>query len=238
MKQVKFLDELVSCFEKLPGVGQKTALRYAYYVVEKYNIEDIEKVCNVLIETFYKVHKCDICGMITTEDICDICSDSTRDTKKILVVKDPKDLLSIEKAGGYNGKYHVLGGLISAFDGVKPDDLNFEKLENRIIREIEANKNLQINTMLRSLLPKNLVPIFLKVCKFDETKKLNSITVEDRKLITKNLDREALKVEGQPSIYDVFVLGKSLYYHCNFEQDDEFYDNGPEKPLFETISID
>ena len=72
MKQVKFLDELVSCFEKLPGVGQKTALRYAYYVVEKYNIEDIEKVCNILIETFSKVHKCDICGMITTEDICDI----------------------------------------------------------------------------------------------------------------------------------------------------------------------
>jgi len=135
MKQVKFLDELVSCFEKLPGVGQKTALRYAYYVVEKYNVEDIEKVCNILIDTFSKVHKCDVCGMITTEDICDICSDSTRDTKKILVVKDPKDLLSIEKAGGYNGKYHVLGGLISAFDGIKPDDLNIEKLENRIQNE-------------------------------------------------------------------------------------------------------
>ncbi|MBO5885109.1 MAG: NAD(P)/FAD-dependent oxidoreductase [Clostridia bacterium] len=78
--------------------------------------------------------------------------------------------------------------------------LSFEKLENRIIREIEANKNLQINTMLRSLLPKNLVPIFLKVCKFDETKKLNSITVEDRKLITKNLKHFKLSFN---SIYDI-----------------------------------
>lgn len=132
MKQLNFLDELVSCFEKLPGVGHKTALRYAYYVVEKYNLDDIQKVCSVLIDTFSKIHKCEKCGMLTTEDICDICSDATRDTKKILVVKDPKDLLSIEKTGEYQGLYHVLGGLISAFEGVSPDDLNIDKLEERV----------------------------------------------------------------------------------------------------------
>lgn len=132
MKQLNFLDELVSCFEKLPGVGHKTALRYAYYVVEKYNLDDIQKVCSVLIDTFSKIHKCEKCGMLTTEDICDICSDTTRDTKKILVVKDPKDLLSIEKTGEYKGLYHVLGGLISAFEGVSPDDLNIDKLEERV----------------------------------------------------------------------------------------------------------
>ena len=135
MKQLNFLDELVTCFEKLPGVGHKTALRYAYYIVEKYNLEDIKKVSEVLIDTFSKIHKCDICGMLTTEDICDICSDNTRDNKKILVVKDPKDLLSIEKTGQYNGKYHVLGGLISMFDGVNPDDLNIEKLEKRVKKD-------------------------------------------------------------------------------------------------------
>ena len=135
MKQLNFLDELVTCFEKLPGVGHKTALRYAYYVVEKYNLEDVKKVSEVLIDTFSKIHKCDICGMLTTEDICDICSDNTRDDKKILVVKDPKDLLSIEKTGQYNGKYHVLGGLISMFDGVNPDDLNIEKLEKRVKKD-------------------------------------------------------------------------------------------------------
>lgn len=135
MKQLNFLDELVTCFEKLPGVGHKTALRYAYYIVEKYNLEDVKKVSEVLIDTFSKIHKCDICGMLTTENICDICSDNTRDDKKILVVKDPKDLLSIEKTGQYNGKYHVLGGLISMFDGVNPNDLNIEKLEKRVKKD-------------------------------------------------------------------------------------------------------
>lgn len=135
MKQLNFLDELVTCFEKLPGVGHKTALRYAYYIVEKYNLEDVKKVSEVLIDTFSKIHKCDICGMLTTEGICDICLDNTRDNKKILVVKDPKDLLSIEKTGQYNGKYHVLGGLISMFDGVNPDDLNIEKLEKRVKKD-------------------------------------------------------------------------------------------------------
>ena len=135
MKQLNFLDELVTCFENLPGVGHKTALRYAYYIVEKYNLEDVKKVSEVLIDTFSKIHKCDICGMLTTENICDICSDNTRDDKKILVVKDPKDLLSIEKTGQYNGKYHVLGGLISMFDGVNPNDLNIEKLEKRVKKD-------------------------------------------------------------------------------------------------------
>ena len=135
MKQLNFLDELVSCFEKLPGVGHKTALRYAYYVVENYNIDDIKQVCNVLLETFTNVQKCNVCGMLTTKETCDICSDVTRDNKKILVVKDPKDLLSIEKTGGYNGKYHVLGGLISAFEGKGPDDLKIDMLEKRVKNE-------------------------------------------------------------------------------------------------------
>ena len=135
MKQLNFLNDLVECFEKLPGVGHKTALRYAYYIVEKYDLDDIKKVCNVMIDTFTNVRKCEICGMLTTEHICDICSDQTRDNKKILVVKDPKDLLSIEKSGEYKGKYHVLGGLISAFDRIKPEDLNIEKLEKRVHEE-------------------------------------------------------------------------------------------------------
>lgn len=135
MKQLKFLDDLVHCFEKLPGVGHKTALRYAYYIVEKYNYNDIKKVCDIMLGTFSTIQKCEICGMFTTEHICDICSDSTRDNKKILVVKDPKDLLNIEKSGEYNGKYHVLGGLISAFERIKPEDLNIEKLEKRVHNE-------------------------------------------------------------------------------------------------------
>lgn len=132
MNELKFLDELTELFKKLPGVGAKTALRYAYYVVDKYNQEDIEKACDVLKNTIHKVHKCPICGMLTTLDTCEICTDPLRDSDKILVVKDPKDLLSIEKTNQYNGKYHVLGGLISAFEGITPDKLNIEALEKRV----------------------------------------------------------------------------------------------------------
>ncbi len=132
MEELKFLERLSEVFKKLPGVGSKTAMRYAYYVVEKYTKEDIERICNVLTETIDKVHKCPICGMLTTNDICEICSNPLRDKTQILVVKDPKDLLSIEKTNQYNGLYHVLGGLISAFEGITPDKLNIESLEKRV----------------------------------------------------------------------------------------------------------
>ena len=132
MEDLKFLENLSEVFKKLPGVGAKTAMRYAYYVVEHYTKEDIDKVCDVLNETITKVHKCPLCGMLTTNDICEICANPLRDKTQILVVKDPKDLLSIEKTNQYNGLYHVLGGLISAFEGLTPDKLNLETLEKRV----------------------------------------------------------------------------------------------------------
>lgn len=132
MNDLKFLEDLTEVFKKLPGVGSKTATRYAYYVVEKYSKEDIDKICDVLKNTIDKVHKCPICGMLTTNDICEICANPLRDKSQILIVKDPKDLLSIEKTNQYNGTYHVLGGLISVVEGMTPDKLNFETLEKRV----------------------------------------------------------------------------------------------------------
>ena len=132
MKELSFLNDLISVFEKLPGVGKKTATRYAYYIIEKYDIDDINKVCAILINSFNSIHKCPICGMFTTKDVCEICSDSTRNRKQILVVKDQKDIISLEKAKQYNGLYHVLGGLISIMDNITPDKLNIDSLENRV----------------------------------------------------------------------------------------------------------
>ena len=131
MKELNFLNDLIAVFEKLPGVGHKTATRYAYYVIEKYNEDDINHACSVLINTITNIHKCSSCGMLTNKNLCDICSDESRNHKKVLVVKDPKDLINIEKTGQYDGIYHVLGGLISAFDGITPDKLNIDKLEEK-----------------------------------------------------------------------------------------------------------
>ena len=132
MNEINFLNDLISVFEMLPGVGKKTATRYAYYLIENYNLDDINKVCDILTNSFKKTHKCPICGMFTTKDICEICSNPLRDKKQILIVKEQKDVLSIEKSNQYNGLYHVLGGLISIIDNVTPDKLNIESLEQRV----------------------------------------------------------------------------------------------------------
>ena len=131
MKDLPFIEELISVFEKLPGVGHKTATRYAYYVIEKYSLEDIKKASDILLNTMSHIHKCHECGMFTTSDLCDICKDPSRDHQKVLVVKDYKDLISIERTGQYNGVYHCLGGLISAYDGISPEELNLEQLERK-----------------------------------------------------------------------------------------------------------
>ena len=130
--EIKFLDNLAKSFEKLPGVGKKTAQRYAYYVVEKLSLEETEQFAKRLVETKNKIKYCNTCGMITDKDTCEICSSSYREKKQIMVVKDTKDVFAIEKTSQYNGLYHVLNGLISPLDGVSPDDLNIQTLETRL----------------------------------------------------------------------------------------------------------
>lgn len=138
MSETKFLDNLASCFEKLPGVGKKTAQRYAYYIIEKMSLDDVKELSNELVKTKENVKHCKICGMLTDLDICHICNNSYRNKEQIMVVRDTKDVLAVEKAAQYNGLYHVLGGLISPLDGITPDNLNIDSLEKRLdnIKEV------------------------------------------------------------------------------------------------------
>lgn len=135
MDDFKFLENLSACFEKLPSVGKKTASRYAFHVIENMSNDEVERFARVLRETKKQVKKCKICGMYTLEDTCEICSNLYRSHEQIMVVKDAKDALAIEKTGQYNGMYHVLGGLISPLDGIGPNQLNIEQLEQRITSE-------------------------------------------------------------------------------------------------------
>lgn len=132
MDEFKFLENLSSCFEKLPSVGKKTASRYAFSVIEKMSEEEVERFARTLIETKKQIKKCKHCGMFTLNDICEICSDDYRNSDQIMVVKDVRDVIAIEKTNQYNGLYHVLGGLISPLEGVGPEQLNIESLESRI----------------------------------------------------------------------------------------------------------
>lgn len=141
MNELKFLEPLIVSFEKLPGVGQKTATRYAFQVVEKMTEEDVEEFARVLVEVKKEIKHCEKCNILTTKTICDICESELRESDKILVVKDTKDVISLEKTKQYNGLYHVLGGLISPMDGIGPDELAIKELEERC-------KNLNIKEVI------------------------------------------------------------------------------------------
>ena len=145
---------LVNNLTILPGVGEKTAERYAYTLFEKEN-EEVENLVNSIIEFKKNIKKCSICGCLTDDDICDICSDDTRDKSTICIVEDSKSVFFIEKTRKYNGLYHVLNGLISPIDGKNPEDLNLYKLINdRInseLKEIIIALNPSINGDVTSM---------------------------------------------------------------------------------------
>ena len=128
------LNNLIEEFQKLPTVGRKSAERLAMNIVER-DETDIKDFARSLMQVKEKIHRCEICGNLTEAQVCDICKDITREEDFICIVEEVKDLIAIEKSGAFRGKYHVLGGLISPSDGIGPDELNIDKLLNRIDSE-------------------------------------------------------------------------------------------------------
>lgn len=139
-KDTSFLDSLAEAFSHLPGVGKKTAERYAYYVLDKMKLEDVQKFSECMLESKKNITHCNECGMLCLQKTCFICSNNLRDHSKIMVVKDTKDALAIDATNQYDGVFHILGGLISPMDGISPEDLNVHSLEerskNNIVKEI------------------------------------------------------------------------------------------------------
>ena len=131
MKELKSITKLIDSFSKLPGVGHRSAEKMAYSVLEMEN-EDVEMFSDALKDVKHNVHHCQICGAYTEGDLCEICLDAGRDKTKIIVVSYPKDIEPFEKLGNYNGQYHVLGGVLSAVNGVGIKDLRIDELEKRI----------------------------------------------------------------------------------------------------------
>lgn len=132
MKKIKFLEKLSEEFERLPSVGKKTAQRYAYYVIEKMTQEEAERFSEVIKQVKNSIKYCEICGILTDQNPCDICDNKFRDQTTVMVVKDSKDAFAIEKTGQYNGTYHILNGLISPIEGIGPDELNIDSLISRV----------------------------------------------------------------------------------------------------------
>ena len=125
------LNELILQFEKLPGIGKKTAQRLALNILEQ-PPERAEKFAEALINARRKVRFCSVCQGLTDQEICSVCSDSNRDKSVICVVAEPKDVIAFEKIREFNGTYHVLHGVISPMDNISPNDLRIKELMTRL----------------------------------------------------------------------------------------------------------
>lgn len=125
------IEKLIDSYMKLPGIGSKTATRLAFYTIDMAK-SDVKAFADSLIDASTKLHYCSICGNITEQDPCEICSDPTRDQKSILVVEQPKDVMSFDRTNEYHGLYHVLHGVLSPIEGRGPEDLNIESLIKRL----------------------------------------------------------------------------------------------------------
>ncbi len=125
------VQDLIDEFGKLPGIGPKSAQRMAFFVVQNENY-DPTKMSELLSTIRDKVRFCQICGMISDQETCGICSDARRNPAMICVVEEAKDVLAIERTREYRGYYHVLGGAISPIDGIGPDDLRISSLMTRL----------------------------------------------------------------------------------------------------------
>lgn len=123
------IGRLINEFSKLPGVGRKSAQRYAYKVISMTESE-AQEFAAAIINVKKKVHYCKICGNFTESDICAICAE--RDKRVICVVKEPKDVIALEKLHEYKGVYHVLHGVINPMEGVGPNDIRIRELLARV----------------------------------------------------------------------------------------------------------
>lgn len=121
---------LIQQLAKLPGVGEKTAARLAFHILRAAP-EDAAALAAAIAEVRQKIRFCSVCCDLTEADPCGICRDARRDGGMVCVVAQPQDVIAIERAGGYRGRYHVLHGLLSPLDGVGPDDLRVAELVRR-----------------------------------------------------------------------------------------------------------
>lgn len=132
MNYPKLLEDLIQAFQGYPGVGRKTAERYALHTIHRLEEGKVEQFATALVQAKQGIHPCSICGHLTDVDPCSICTDPRRDKSTILVLETAKDVFSIEKAGQYKGHYHVLNGILSPLNGIGPEDLNLASLVKRV----------------------------------------------------------------------------------------------------------
>ena len=165
------LSNAINSFKRLPGIGEKSAERFALSILDL-DEDEIENFSNHIKECKAKLHKCSICGHLTDKDVCDICSDESRNNSLICIVEDYKSVFMFEKSGTFNGKYHILNGLISPMDGIYPEDINI----NTLVDRIKDNKDAEVIVALKPTIEGETTTLYIKKILSDKNIKVSRLS--------------------------------------------------------------
>lgn len=190
---LKVLQELADYFNALPGVGKKTALRYALQLLKK-DDSFIDDFGHALLTLKERIHECKTCHNLSDSELCNICDSEERKDEILCVVEDVRDIIAIENTHQFKGKYHVLGGVISPMEGIGPNDLNIESL----VQRIKNNSNVtEILLALRITMEGDTTNFFIY-------KKLNDLNVKITTVA------RGVSFGDQIEYTDEVTLGKSI----------------------------
>ena len=165
------LNNVINSFKKLPGVGEKSAERNALALIELSD-EDINNFVEAIKDCKNKLRRCKICGHLTDSEICYICENEHRKNDLICVVEDYKSVFMFEKSGTFNGKYHVLNGLISPMDGIYPEDINLSSLVSRL----DGVENAEVIVALKSSIEGKTTTLYIKKILEDKNIKVTRLS--------------------------------------------------------------
>lgn len=161
------LSRLIEQFERLPGIGHKSATRLAYYVLSMPQSE-AQKFADAVLDAHKKIHYCKICCNLTDSEICSVCNDDRRDKSIVCVVEDPRDVMALEKTREFNATYHVLHGVISPLNGITPDMIKIKellaRLNNENVKEVIMATNATVEGEATAMYISKLIkPLGIKV---------------------------------------------------------------------------
>ncbi|SDP22501.1 DNA replication and repair protein RecR [Mucilaginibacter sp. OK268] len=195
----KLLENAVAEFAKLPGVGQKTALRLVLHLLNQ-DKQDVEQFSKAISKLRNEIQFCSVCHNISDQSVCEICSSHKRDHSLICVVEDTRDVMAIENTNQYNGIYHVLGGLISPMDGIGPSDLQVDTLVERL----KANETKEIIFALSATMEGDTTLFYLH-------KRVKSFN------ITISTIARGIAFGGELEYVDEITLGRSIATRVPYE---------------------
>ena len=144
---MKIIDTLIKNLQNLPGVGPRSARRIAVHLLMR-RPETLDTLAELFKSVSETISYCTLCGNVGTKSLCDICEDTGRNPFIIAIVENISDLWAIERSKSFNGQYHVLGGVLSAIEGVGPENLRLDRLQNRVDRLLSENPDTQIELIL------------------------------------------------------------------------------------------